>query len=252
MISMPIYRKNIITGIVFSMTMNNLNGIIEKIDKHINEKDKIREEALKSSRDIIILCRKAIQCLHNDKIKEAESYIKQSSAKLADLYDLTSNHPDLFHAGFVENAAQEFVEAHCLYNIMDGEDLPDPDSIQTTYSSYLLGLCDVVGELRRGALDFILEGEPSKANEYLKYMDDIYDAIMSFDYPSALIPIKRKQDMVRGLIEKTRGELAVASCGQRIDERTNEFRGLFDQLNGEKKTKKKKNESVDIDVDKVW
>ena len=58
--------------------------------------------------------------------------------------------------------------------------------------------------------------------------------------------------MVRGLIEKTRGELAVASCGQRIDERTSEFRGLFDQLNGEKKTKKKKKESVDIDVDKVW
>ena len=249
---MSIYRKNIITGTVFPMTMNNLDGIIDKIDKHINEKDQLRETALKFSREIIIRCRKAIQNLHNDKIKEADNLIKQSSAKLAELYDLTRSHPDLFHAGFVENAAQEFVEAHCLYNIMDGGDLPDPDSIQTTYSSYLLGLCDVVGELRRGALDFILDGEPEKANEYLKYMDDIYGAIMSFDYPSALVPIKRKQDMIRGLIEKTRGELAVASCGRRIDARTNEFRGLLDQINGEKKTKKTKKESVDIDIDKVW
>ena len=234
------------------MTMNNLNGIIEKIDKHITKKDEIREEALKYSRDIIINCRKAIQLLHNNKIKDANSHIKQSSAKLADLYDLTINYPDLFHAGFVENAAQEFVEAHCLYNIMQSEDLPDPDKIQTTYSSYLLGLCDVVGELRRGALDFIMKGETIKANEYLKYMDDIYSAIMNFDYPSGLIPIKRKQDMVRNLIEKTRGELAVASCGQRIDDRTNEFRGLIDQLNDNKKDDKKKKNSIDIDVDKVW
>ena len=232
--------------------MKNLDGIIEKIDEHINEKDKTREHALRSSRDIIIGCRKAIQSLHRDLIEDAENYIKQASAKLADLYDATRGYPDLFHAGFVENAAQEFVEAHCLYNIMLGEELPDPDTIQTTYSSYLLGLCDVVGELRRGALDFILEGEASKANEYLNHMDKIYDAIMSLDYPSGLIPIKRKQDMVRGLIEKTRGELAVASCERRIEDRTHEFRGLLDKINGKKKAKEKKKDTMDIDIDKVW
>ncbi|UCF12126.1 MAG: RNA-binding protein [Thermoplasmatales archaeon] len=232
--------------------MKNLDGIIEKIDKHINEKDKIREQALRSSRDIIIGCRKAIQFLHRDLKKDAKSYIKQASDKLADLYDLTGKYPDLFHAGYVENASQELVEAHCLYNIMLGKELPDPDTIQTTYSSYLLGLCDVVGELRRGALDFILEGEASKANEYLNHMDKIYDAIMSLDYPSGLIPIKRKQDIVRGLIEKTRGELAVASCERRIDDRTHEFRGLLDKINGKKKVKEKKKDTMDIDIDKVW
>ena len=232
--------------------MKNLNGIIEKIDKHINQKDKIREQALRSSRDIIIGCRKAIQSLHRELIKDAEGYIKNASNNLENLYDLTEEFPDLFHAGFVENAAQEYVEATCLYNIIRGKDLPDPDKLQTTYSSYLMGLCDVVGELRRGALDFILKGKASKANEYLYHMDEIYDAIMSLDYPSGLIPIKRKQDMVRGLIEKTRGELAVASCEQRIDDRTHEFRGLLDKVDGDKKAHKKKKESMDIDIDKVW
>ena len=205
---------------------------------------------MKSSRDIIIGCRKAIQSLHRDLIEDAKRYIEQASAKLTDLYDVTRGYPDLFHAGFVENAAQEFVEAHCLYNIMLGEELPDPDTIQTTYSSYLMGLCDVVGELRRGALDFILEGEASKANEYLNHMDKIYDAIMSLDYPSGLIPIKRKQDIARGLIEKTRGELAVASCERRIGDKTHEFRGLLDKVNEKKKVEKK--ETMDIDIDKVW
>jgi translin len=238
-----------------SNVMKNLDGIIEKIDYHIGEKEKIREDALKTSRDIIICCRRGIQQLHRDQMDEAENYIKQASTKLAQLYDFTKNHPDIFHAGFVENAAQEFVEIHCLYNIMKGQDLPDPDTIQTTYSAYLLGLCDVVGELRRGALDFMLEGNTMKANEYLQHMDQIYDAIMSFDYPSALIPIKKKQDMVRSLIEKTRGELVVSNCERRINERTHEFNGILDQVNEEKTSNKKKavtDEDEDIDIDKVW
>ena len=219
--------------------MKNLDGIIEKIDHHIGEKEKIREDALKYSRDIIIGCRKAIQQLHRNQIEEAENYINQASAKLAQLYDFTKPHPDIFHAGFVENAAQEFVEVSCLYNIMKGEDLPDPDKIQTTYSAYLLGLCDVVGELRRGALDFMLDGNATKANEYLHHMDRIYDAIMSFDYPSALVPIKKKQDIARSLIEKTRGDLVVARCEKRIQDKTHEFHGLLDKANGEKTEEKK-------------
>jgi translin len=238
-----------------SNAMKNLDGIIEKIDHHIGEKEKIRENALKESRDIIICCRKGIQQLHRDQMDEAENYIKQASGKLVQLYDFTKNHPDIFHAGFVENAAQEFVEISCLFNIMKGQDLPDPDAIQTTYSAYLLGLCDVVGELRRGALDFMLEGNTAKANEYLHHMDRIYDAIMSFDYPSALVPIKKKQDMIRGLIEKTRGELVVSNCERRINDRNQEFHGILDQVNGEKTSGKKKatdGEEEDIDIDKVW
>jgi translin len=233
------------------MVMNNLDKIIEKIDKHITEKDSAREHALRFSRDIIISCRKAIQCLHRDALTEATEHLSKASNNLSLLYDATKAYPELFHAGFVENAGQEVAEAHCLYNIMRGEDLPDPDSIQTTYSSYLMGLCDVVGELRRAALDFILEGEPTKAHEYLHHMDRIYDAIMNFDYPSALVPIKKKQDIVRMLIEKTRGELAVASCERRIDDKTLEFRGLLDRAIEEKKQEKRKDEN-DIDVDKVW
>ena len=235
--------------------MKNLDGIIEKIDHHIEGKEKIREEALKTSRDIIICCRKGIQQLHQNKLDDANNFIKQALTKLTKLYSETKDHPDIFHAGFVENAAQEIVEIHCLYNIMKGENLPDPDTIQTTYSAYLLGLCDVVGELRRGALDFMLEGNIAKANEYLGYMDKIYDAIMSFDYPSALVPIKKKQDMVRGLIEKTRGELVVSNCERRIQDKTHEFHGILDQINDEKNSKKKKvNDNIeeDINIDKVW
>jgi len=239
---------------MFVDRMKNLNNIVDKIEKNIDGKDKIREKALRSSREIIISCRKAIQSIHQDLMKDAKSNIKKASNKLQDLYTLTEGYPDLYHAGFVENAAQEVVEANCFFNIMKGKDLPDPDEIKTTYSSYLLGLCDLVGELRRTSLDSIRSGKAKKAEEYLNMMEEIYEVIIRFDYPSGLIPIKKKQDMVRNLIERTRGELAVASCERRIEYRTNEFRGLLDKINGNKKKKKTKkvDEDIDLNIDDIW
>jgi translin len=233
--------------------MKNLNKIVNKIEKSIDDKDKVREKALRTSREIIIGCRKAIQLIHQELMRDAKTNISRSSKKLEELYNLTQDHPELYHAGFVENAAQELVEASCLYNIMRGVDLPDPDKIKTTYSSYLLGLCDLVGELRRSALDKIREGASKDADEYLKMMENIYDVIIRFDYPSGLIPIKKKQDMVRNLIERTRGELAVASCEKRIEYRTDEFRGILDRMNGDSKKRKnrKKNSETDLNLDEV-
>ena len=232
--------------------MKNLDKIVNKIEKNIDGKDKVREQALRSSREIIISCRKAIQSIHQKKMKDAQSNIKKASSNLQTLYDLTKPHPELFHAGFVENAAQELVEASCLYNVMKGKDLPDPDILQTTYSSYLLGLCDLVGELRRTALDSIRNGDSKKADNYLNMMEDIYDVIIRFDYPSGLLPIKKKQDMVLGMIEKTRGELAVASCERRIEYRTSEFRGMIDKASKPKKKKQKEFTENDLDIDDIW
>ena len=158
--------------------MKNLDKIVDKIEKSIDGKDKIREQALRSSREIIIGCRKAIQLIHQESMKNALSNIKKASTKLQGLYELTKGYPELFHAGFVENAAQEVVEANCLYNIMKGKELPDPDKIKTTYSSYLMGLCDLVGELRRTALDSIRTGKAKEADNYLNMMEEIYDVII--------------------------------------------------------------------------
>ena len=231
--------------------MKNLEKIMNKIEKSIDDKDHIREEALRYSRDIIISCRKAIQYIHQNLMKNAERNIQQASNKLKQLYALTEKFPEIFYAGYVENAAQEVVEAQCLFNIMEEKDLPDPDSLQTTHSAYLLGLCDVVGELRRKALDTILQNESSKSYRYLKLMEEIYDAIMTFDYPSSLVPIKRKQDIVRSIIEKTRGELAVASCERRIEHRTSEFRGLIDKIDTKGKKNKDRKTDNDLNFDRI-
>ena len=110
----------------------------------------------------------------------------------------------------------------------------------------------MIGELRRKALDTILNGDSKESQQYLSIMEELYDAVNQFEYPSGLLPIKRKQDIARSLVEKTRGELAVASSEQRIEYRTDELRGILDTLlqSGKKKDRKKtKNE---LDIDRVW
>ena len=137
-------------------------------------------------------------------------------------------------------------------DIIQEKELPDPCSMKTTHSAYLLGLCDVVGELRRRALDFIRKGKDEKANECLDMMEEIYDAIIHFDYPFALVPIRKKQDMIRGIIERTRGELAIVSCEKRIEYHTDEFRGILDKINERQKKRQAKKDDKDLDVDRVW
>jgi len=229
--------------------MKNLDRIMESIDQEISAKEKVREEALRFSREIIINCRRAIQHLHRGLVPAAEGFIGQSRTLLTQVIAITKNHPDVFYAGYVENAEQEYVEASVLLSIMQEKELPGPQELQTTSSSYLLGLCDVVGELRRAALDLMLGGKTPKATEYLKLMDQIYDAVMGFDYPSGLVPIKKKQDVIRSLIEKTRGELVVASSEQRIEERSREFRGLLEKSG---RRRPAADDEPDLDVDKVW
>ena len=140
-----------------------------------------------------------------------------------------------------------------LLAIIQDRELPGPEALTTTSSSYLLGLCDVVGELRRSSLDHMLNGETPKATEYLKLMDQIYDAIMGFDYPSGLVPIKKKQDVIRSLIEKTRGELVVVSAEQRMEDRSREMLGMEKGSKPKARHRPTAEEgNGDLDVDKVW
>jgi len=232
--------------------MNNLGSIIDKIGKHIDEKDLVREQTLRHARNIIIFCRKAIHQIHQEQYDQAEELIHKASSVYSFLLDETSNHPDIAHAGYVENASQEYVEAQCFFNIMQDVELPDPDSLNTSYSSYIQGLCDVIGELRRRTLNSILDGNSQQAHKYLEIMEELYEAIDQFEYPSGLIPIKRKQDIARSLVEKTRGELAVASSEQRIEYRTDELKGILDTLQQSDTKRRQKKSKNELDIDRVW
>jgi translin len=86
-------------------------------------------------------------------------------------------------------------------------------------TSYLMGFADSIGELRRFSLEALRAGNVESANKYLEMMEDMFIVLMRFDYPDALVAIRRKQDIARSVLEKTRGEVAVAINSMRLQDR---------------------------------
>ena len=194
--------------------VRNLDEVISEIEVRLDEKDEVRELAIKSSRTIARLSSSLIQGIHRG--QDAKAAVRDVREELLKLKSLLLGHPDLFHAGFVENAMQEACEAALVNAILAKERLPTPNDLGVTDTSYLLGLGDVVGELRRLALSRLQDGDVPRASGFLEDMERILDALMRFDYPTALVALKRKQDVARSLIEKTRGDVAVAAQGQEL------------------------------------
>lgn len=237
----------------------NLEKIASRIQSELDKKDDARESVLAACRRIIRVSGNAIRALHKaygaENVKAAESILGEASADIKSLSGVREAHPDLYYGGTVEQAMQEAVEARAILAIAAGKPLPDPDEMGVTYSSYLLGLADVIGELRRMALSEIRAKRFNEAEMHFGMMEEIYDTLMQFDYPSAIVPIRQKQDAARGIIEKTMGELVMAMQRKDIEDKVTEFGGMLDELEKPAKKKQKpaqKKESDDLDIDSVW
>ena len=228
--------------------MENIDSIMDAIEKYMDEKDELRERSIKSCRNIIRYSRKAIQKMHRNNNIEAANDLEKALAELTEISSLLGDkHEDLLYTGFMENAYKELSEGFCLLSILQGENLPRPEDLNVTPSSYLLALGDVVGELRRFVLDNIRNNRYEDAEKFFNNMERIYNSLLRFDYPSAMLSIKKVQDSCRYLIEKSRGDLTVALCNKKIEEKLKEL----EETEKEEKEEGEK-EIEDLNIDKVW
>ena len=100
----------------------------------------------------------------------------------------------------------------------EDKNIPSPDDLRVEYAAYLNGLGDVVGELRRHVLDLIRDESFEKAEAFLGIMENIHAMIMDFDYPDAITRgLRRKTDVSRSLLEKTRGDVVNAIGQKRLE-----------------------------------
>ena len=200
--------------------MKDLEHIVARIEAELDEKDEVREVALKSTRAIVRLAGSALRGMHRG--DDVEVPLAQAREETHNLRALLQGHPDLWYGGAVEGALQEVAEAAIVHNILNGTALPEPRELGIPSPAYLLGLADAIGELRRFVLDHLRAGQIENATHYLEIMEDMFDALLRFDHPNAIVPLRRKQDIARGLVERTRGELAVAARGTELEKKLNE------------------------------
>lgn len=203
------------------MTMKNLEEIAERIESRLEEKDQVREIAIKSARAVNRLSGSIVHHIH--KGEDVKAMMHEAVDETHRLRSLLEDYPEIWESGLVEGALQELAEAAILLALVHNEDLPDPDDMGITGSAYMLGMADAIGELRRFALEMLRDGDVDRAISYLDMMEDMFLVIMQFDFPDALIPIRRKQDIARSLVEKTRGDIAVAVYSSQLQSKLDEL-----------------------------
>ncbi|HUU07519.1 MAG TPA: translin family protein [Thermoplasmata archaeon] len=207
--------------------MNNLESVIARIETELDEKDQIREIALKSSRAVVRLSGSVLKGLHRrEDVKNLLADLKDETSRLS---SLLGEHPDLTRTGYVVSAFQEYAEVGIVMSLLERDDVPTLEELGIGSAPYLLALGDVVGELRRFALEELRRGNADQASHFLDRMEDIYHALIRFDYPDAIAAVKHKQDVARSLLEKTRGDVAVAVSTRRLHDKLEELLGRPDK-----------------------
>lgn len=191
--------------------MRDLETLVEHIRVDFEAKHHAREEGLASCREALRLSANAIRAVHREEFDAAEKALERAAELLRKAKAALEPHPDIFHAGFVHDAQKEYAEGCLTLALIGGRPLPEPDALNVEYSAYLNGMGEAVGELRRHLLDSLRGGEIERCEKLLSIMDDIYSVLVTFDYPEALTGgLRRTADAVRGILERTRGDLTVA------------------------------------------
>jgi translin len=191
--------------------MKQLAEIMNEIRLNFDGKDAAREKAIAAARKLIRISGNAIKAIHRAEYENAEHQLLECKSIIEEIETLLQNYRDIYYDGFVSDALQEYAEAKILLDVITKKAIPHPSTLGVDFTSYLNALGDVVGELRRYALDLIRLDRAEEGEPVLELMEDIHFELMSFNYPEAIARgVRRKSDTARLTVEKTRGEFAIA------------------------------------------
>lgn len=191
--------------------MDKLEAIAERIRASFDSRTAARDQTLAHARTLTRHCANAIRAVHRDDTLNAQQNL-QEAHRLAELLRANlAEFPDLYYAGYTQDALKEFAEARIVYALVGNLPLPTPEELGLEYSTYLQGLAEAAGELRRRCLDILRHGHSQEAERLLGHMDDIYAILVTMDYPDAITGgLRRLTDIVRGINERTRGDMTIS------------------------------------------
>ncbi|MHA1150918.1 MAG: translin family protein [Promethearchaeota archaeon] len=195
----------------------NLKKIIADITETLDELDQNREEILKQSRLMIRNCSIAIKSIHRKEMDVYKEKIQEIKNNHEVLLQYINKNRTIF-SNYLKTPEQEYVEAVCLYEVITNKDLSNPAELKVDPINYLLGLADVIGEMRRFILDQIRTGLYDNLDGILERMEEIYSFLFSIDYPKGLTrDLRHKTDIARSIIEKTRGDISLSTQINRLN-----------------------------------
>jgi len=182
-------------------------SVLAAIEAHLRSREVRREELYQRARRLRRLAQTTMNHLHSGSPTEADlAEIRRSMAELSDWLHREGRGDE----GLAADALQEAVEASLLGSVAMAAPFPGPADLGVEPEAYLLGLGDVVGEVRRRVLDHLGRDDLAGAGAELVLMESLTHALLRFDTTRAIVPLKPKQDTARALLERTRGEVVMA------------------------------------------
>ena len=186
------------------MTIKNVKSSLPLISKNLEKTNSKREFLIKNNRETVILCSQAIISIHKNDLNTAKKKIAKAKSELTKLKQKTSGNL----VRYIITPEQEFVEAVSLLAVIEGKEIPSVKSLNVSDESYILGLLDRIGELKRQVIDKIRVGDSKRATQLFDVMENLYLLLYPFaSYDKIVKETRRKLDVNRMLVEETRSVL---------------------------------------------
>lgn len=204
-----------------------VDSSLDGIEKSMQETLARREKILKTSRDCIGFCSKAIVHIHTGSHEEAHREIKEAEKILKSLRKEAGGSA---LSRYLPSPEAEFVEASSVEAIVTGNPIPSAKDLGVSGEGYLMGLLDAVGEVKRLLLDAMMDSEIEKARKYFTTMEALYSSLSPFAaFDHVANGVRRKIDVARMLTEDARGVMAEEARRTRL---VSSMRDLQSSLEG--------------------
>jgi translin len=150
--------------------------------------------------------------------------MREAETIVSGLLDSLRDFPEFYFSGYTQDSLKEYIEARLTINLLENKPLPTPEEMRMEYSTYLRGMAETIGEMRRRCLDILRQGYSDEAERLLDVMDEIYAMLVTIDYPDAITyGLRRQTDLVRGIIERTRADLTMSLRELHMQQALKEF-----------------------------
>lgn len=187
--------------------MKDLDAVGRAAERFL-ELEKKRTEAIDAARLITRDTKKMIHAIHvGEDYRDIADRLRQN---VEETVSGLENEPTVFHSAVLQDSFGEYAEAFIFADVVGGKSVPSFESLGIPPQAWVLGLADSIGEMRRMVLAYLMEGRIADAKELFSKMESISDDVLGFDVPDAIVPLRRKQDIARSVIERTRSDIANA------------------------------------------
>lgn len=213
--------------------MEKLEQIAEQIRQVFEAQTSLRDKALGQARALTRACALSIRAVHRDEADVMQAHLEEARQLVNELRTGLAATPAFYFAGYTQDALKEFAEATITCALIRHQPLPTPQDLDLPANTYLNGLAESVGEMRRRCLDMLRQDNSAEAELLLGHMDDIFAILVTMDYPDAITNgLRRQTDVIRAILERTRGDITFSLRGEKLERSLSRFSGQTSASNG--------------------